>query len=76
MAYNGFAIDKYLDADAVNAQLDKLIKSPIYGVLPDALAEYESEFFEKKCARSKAEISEAKKIIFPMEHRQLSLFEI
>ena len=26
MAYNGFAIDKYLDADAVNAQLDKLIK--------------------------------------------------
>ena len=63
MAYNGFAIDKYLDADAVNAQLDKLIKSPVYGVLPDALAEYESEYFEKKCSRSKAEISEAKKII-------------
>ena len=63
MAYNGFAIDKYLDADAVNAQLDKLIKSPIYGVLPDALAEYESEYFEKKCSRSKAEISEAKNII-------------
>ena len=38
MAYNGFAIDKYLDADAVNAQLDKLIKKPVYGVLPDALA--------------------------------------
>ena len=63
MAYNGFAIDKYLDADAVNAQLDKLIKSPVYGVLPDALAEYESEYFEKKCARSKEEISEAKNII-------------
>ena len=45
-------IDKYLDADAVNAQLDRLIKSPIYGVLPDALAEYEREYFEKKCARS------------------------
>ncbi len=63
MAYNGFAIDKYLDAEAVNAQLDKLIKSPIYGVLPDALAEYENEYFEKKCARSKEEISEAKNII-------------
>ena len=63
MAYNGFAIDKYLDADAVNAQLDKLIKSPVYGVLPDALAEYEREYFEKKCARSKAEISEARNII-------------
>ena len=49
MAYNGFAIDRYLDADAVNAQLDKLIKSPIYGVLPDALAEYERDYFEKKC---------------------------
>ena len=63
MAYNGFAIDKYLDADAVNAQLDKLIKKPVYGVLPDALAEYEREYFEKKCARSKAEISEARNII-------------
>ena len=63
MAYNGFAIDKYLDADAVNAQLDKLIKSPVYGVLPDALAEYEREYFEKKCARSKEEISVAKNII-------------
>ena len=43
MAYNGFAIDKYLDADAVNAQLDKLMKAPIYGVLPDALSKYETE---------------------------------
>lgn len=63
MAYNGFAIDKYLDADAVNAQLDKLMKGPIYGVLPDALSNYETEYFDKKCPRSKAEISEAKKII-------------
>ena len=63
MAYNGFAIDKYLDADAVNAQLDKLMKAPIYGVLPDALSNYETEYFDKKCPRSKAEISEAKKII-------------
>ena len=62
MAYNGFAIDRYLDADAVNAQLDKLIKSPIYGVLPDALAEYERDYFEKKCSRSKEEISVAREI--------------
>ncbi|MBE6019237.1 MAG: aminotransferase class III-fold pyridoxal phosphate-dependent enzyme [Clostridiales bacterium] len=63
MSYDGFAIDKYLDADAVNAQLDRLKSSPVYGVLPDALERYEKEYFEKKCPRSKAEISEAKQII-------------
>ena len=33
MSYDGFAIDKYLDADAVNAQLDKLKSGPVYGGL-------------------------------------------
>ena len=28
MAYNGFAIDQYLDAAAVTAQLDELIAKP------------------------------------------------
>ena len=32
MAYDGFAIDEYLDADAVVAQLDALKDGPIYGI--------------------------------------------
>ena len=63
MAYNGFAIDEYLDAEKVNKELDELIKKPIYGVLPDALKEYEEKYFEKKCAKSKAMTTTAKDII-------------
>ncbi len=63
MAYDGFAIDQYLDADEICARLDKLIKSPIYGIKPDALAEYEAEYFEKKCATSKRMNKEARQII-------------
>ena len=63
MAYNGFAIDEYLDAEAVNKQLDELIKKPIYGVLPEPLKDYEENYFEKKCAKSKAMTSEAKGVI-------------
>ena len=63
MAYNGFAIDEYPDAEKITKQLDELIKSPIYGVLPDALEEYETEYFEKKCRTSKEMIAEAKSVI-------------
>ncbi len=63
MAYNGFAIDEYLDADAVTKQLDELIKKPVYTVTSAALREYEEEYFEKKCQKSKAMISEAKEVI-------------
>ena len=41
MAYNGFAIDKYLDAEAVTKQLDALIKKPVYSVKPDKLKDYD-----------------------------------
>lgn len=34
MAYNGFAMDYYLDADAVR-ELDVLIRKPVYSVRPD-----------------------------------------
>ena len=61
MAYDGFAIDEYLDAEAICAQLDTLKDGPIYGVKPEALKEYEEEYFEKKCAGSKERIEEAKK---------------
>ena len=30
MAYNGFAIDRYLDAEAVTRQLDELIRKPVW----------------------------------------------
>ncbi len=63
MAYNGFAIDEYLDAEAVTKQLDELIKGPMYGIMPDALKYYEEEYFEKKCQGSKSMIHEAQRYI-------------
>ena len=65
MAYDGYAIDRdnYLNADEVTRQLDELIKKPIYGVRPDAVQDYVDNYFEKKCQKSKAMITEAKKVI-------------
>ena len=63
MAYNGFAIDKYLNAADVTRQLDELIKKPVYSVRPDRLKLYEEEYFEKKCSKSKEMITEAKTVI-------------
>ena len=63
MAYNGFAIDEYVDAVAVNKQLDELIKKPIYGVKPGPLKDYVDNYFEKKCRKSKEMTSEAKSVI-------------
>lgn len=63
MAYNGFAIDEYLDAEEVTKQLDDLIKKPIYGVKKDALDSYLEDYFKKKCAKSKENTAEAKRII-------------
>ena len=63
MAYNGFAIDKYLDAEEVTKQLDELIKKPVYSIRPDKLKDYVENYFEKKCKKSKKMIEEAKTII-------------
>ena len=63
MAYNGFAIDEYLDAAKVTKQLDELITKPIYSIRPEKLKEYETEYFDTKCAKSKAMITEAKEVI-------------
>ena len=56
-------IINYPDAQAVQKQLDELIKKPIYSISPDALKAYEADYFDKKCAKSKAMIEEAKQII-------------
>lgn len=63
MAYNGFAIDKYLDAVQVTKDLDELIKKPIFSIKPEALKVYEDEYFGKKCQKSKEMIEKAKDII-------------
>lgn len=63
MAYNGFAIDQYLDAAEVNRQLEVLMHKPVTSIRKEKLEEYVSEYFEKKCATSKAMIEEAKTII-------------
>ena len=58
-----FAISEYLDAAQVTAQLDALIKKPIYSISPAGLKKDEEEYFDKKCAKSKAMITEAREII-------------
>ena len=63
MAYNGFAIDEYLDAAEVTRQLDELIKKPVYSIRPDKLQDYVENYFDKKCAGSKAMTAEAKTVI-------------
>jgi len=63
MAYNGFAMDEYLNAEAVNRQLDELIQKPVYTIRKKALAAYERDYFQAGCLRSKAMIEEAKNVI-------------
>lgn len=63
MAYNGFAIDNYLDAEKVTRELDELIKKPVYSIRKTYLDDYVENYFDKKCTKSKAMIDEAKQII-------------
>ncbi|MBM7824412.1 glutamate-1-semialdehyde 2,1-aminomutase [Arcanobacterium pluranimalium] len=44
-------------------QLDNLIQQPIYSINPTALKNYEEEYFNKKCAKSKAMIESAREVI-------------
>lgn len=60
---NNPGIINYPDAAAVQKQLDTLIKKPIYSIKADALKDYEENYFNKKCAKSKAMIEEAKTVI-------------
>ena len=63
MAYNGWAIDEYLDAELVNKQLDELKNGPVYGVKPEPLKDYVEKYFEAKCSVSKKLTNEAKNYI-------------
>ncbi len=63
MAYNGFAIAAYLDADEVTKELDELIQKQVYSIKKESLEEYIENHFEKKCKKSKEMIQEAKNVI-------------
>ena len=63
MAYNGFAIDEYLNANEINQQLEVLMHKPVTSIRKEKLEEYVSEYFEKKCGTSKAMIEEARTVI-------------
>lgn len=58
-----FAITEYPDAQKVTRELDALIQKPVYGISKEALADYEKNYYEAKCSKSKAMITEAQKII-------------
>ncbi len=58
-----YAITKYHDSSAITKQLDELIKKPIYSINPTALKEYETEYFDIKCSKSKEMIEKAKELI-------------
>ncbi len=60
---NRYAISNYPDARQINQQLDELIAKPIFSVSPQALKKYENDYYEKKCAKSKVMITEAKNYI-------------
>lgn len=57
------SLDRYVDAKAVTEKLDELIKLPIYSISDKALADYESEYYNKKCSKSKSQIEDAQNII-------------
>lgn len=58
-----FSISQYPNAREIDAKLNKLIEMPIHTISADALADYEKNYFEAKCSKSKAMITEAKNYI-------------
>ncbi|MDR0718110.1 MAG: aminotransferase class III-fold pyridoxal phosphate-dependent enzyme [Treponema sp.] len=57
------ALSRYVDAKSVTKKLDDLIKQPVYSINDEALKRYESEYFDKKCVKSRQMIAKAKDII-------------
>ena len=58
-----YAISKYPDAAKVISQLDAIIAKPVSCISTEKLTAYEKEYFDKKCAKSKEMIQEAKECI-------------
>jgi glutamate-1-semialdehyde 2,1-aminomutase len=59
MTEQQYAISEYPDVDAIYARLTSLIKQPLRPVRREVMAQY-LEYFDKKCAKSKALTDEAK----------------
>ncbi len=60
---NRYAISNYPDAAAVTILLNETTTPEIYTISPEALKRYEEDYFDKKCAKSKEMIEEAKTVI-------------
>ncbi len=60
--HSGYAIETYHDTQAVMQRLNALISQPIRRLKKEALASYLS-WFDTKCPKSKARITEARKFI-------------
>ena len=58
-----YAISTYPNVAEVEKQLDALISKPIYSINPEALKTYEKDYYDKKCAGSKAMIQKAAEVI-------------
>ena len=54
---------RYVDAKAVTAKLDELIKKPVYSMRSEALKKYEDEYFGRKCSKSHEMIYKAQDAI-------------
>ena len=65
---NRYAISTYPDVDEVNRRLDQLIGMPIYSIKPDVLKRYEEEYYEKKCAKSKAKDNYRRHVLVKAPH--------
>ena len=60
---NGFAIKEYPNVDKIYKDLKKLISLPIQSIRKEEMETIKSDYFDKKCARSKKMIQEASRYI-------------
>ncbi len=58
-----YSISTYPDDKKITKQLDELIQKPIYSIKPEKLKEYEDEYFDLKCLKSKEMITQANNYI-------------
>ena len=59
----GFAITSYHDTTQIYQKLDALLARPIRSIRKDAMEAYEKDYFDTRCAASKAMIGEAMEVI-------------
>ncbi|HWQ57837.1 MAG TPA: aminotransferase class III-fold pyridoxal phosphate-dependent enzyme [Clostridia bacterium] len=54
---------RYVDAKAVTARLDRLIKMPVYRMSSEAMRRYEKEYFGRRCAGSRKLVEQAQEVV-------------